>query len=85
MSSEGHQTTPTDAAEYSSASDEQQYHLSSAESGTETYLSTYCHHYNHDGNSSNGDKYQVLGWPNFISTQKFSKFIKNNKFAIGVR
>ena len=81
--SEGHQMTPTEEVVYSSESNEQQYHLSNR---TETYLSTYCQHYDHDSSSSSsGNKYQVLGWPNFIKTQNFSKFIKNDKFAIGVR
>jgi hypothetical protein len=82
--SECHQMSPTEEAVHSSESDEQQQsHLSSR---TETYLSTYCQHYDHDSSiNSIGNKYQVLGWPNFIRTQQFSKFIKNNKFAIGVR
>jgi hypothetical protein len=81
--SEGHQMTPTEEVVYSSESNEQQYHLSNR---TETYLSTYCQHYDHDSSSSStGNKFQVLGWPNFIKTQNFSKFIKNDKFAIGVR
>jgi len=77
----------SEAALQSSEGEEYQYPITEVRTES-SFLSTYCQHY--DGNDSSNrftsnNKYQVLGWPNFISVQKFSKFIKNDKFAIGVR